>query len=1049
MVDCGFARYKLVVLQHVGSDSEQESSDGSESCRKPSKRARGEVQPSASKVPESHVSSPPPNITNTYGILSLWKKKPSGGSRPRAVGKRTPRFPVSFSYENVRGEKYFSPNRQGLKMKGNNNEDEVAHEIALALAEASQRRGSPQASQTPNKITESIMSSPTRKSQRKYFDLEASRSKPASSDIDGEDLEGSTEADTGELSKGRTNLMESGNGSRLFQKERILSAKKLEVDENYENHLNEIKEACSGTEESQRLGAGRAKFETEVSDAKSSRSSLQGSRKRNKKILFSKDEESAVDALQTLADLSLMMPGAEEDESMMQVKDEFDDHMDESGSQEAIVRGHSRKKSSGKLRTSQTISRVELASPRTSKPGKISVQNNAELEGQLESNQSTLRRKKKKGIASKTRKSEVHVEDDQNEPRELEVRDVGKNWNKMRRPSQSTSPTVVKMLDDSVCNGPRREGSDSAQSSVQPFAVNQANLSTKIRSRRKSDLKVPQMLKEPKLGEKIVGDQINDHLNSLHDKAFGLKKILSNCLLNERAQKWCMYEWFYSAIDYPWFAKREFVEYLYHVGLGHVPRLTRVEWGVIRSSLGKPRRFSEHFLKEEKQKLNQYRESVRTHYTELRDGIRDGLPTDLAKPLSVGQRVIAIHPKTRELHDGSVLTVDRSRCRVQFDRPELGVEFVKDIHCMPLNPIENMPASLARHTVVVDKFFENLNELNLNGQVKEYIKCPPREALENVNGLSHLSPAAYGMGVLNQRKVGAADSITQDRVGVAESVANQHTSSPHPNAQAQIHAKEADVQALAELTRALDKKEAVVLELRRMNDDVSENQKDGNTSLQDSEPFKKQYAAVLVQLHEANEQVSSAIYCLRQRNTYQGHIPAALVKQNVNHMDQAGLINSFELVTGQSHESGSNIKEIIESSKTKARTMVDVAIQAMCALKVDENTVEKTEEAVDYVNDQITLDDSCMPTAPETKSRNVSDEKETEIPSELISQCVATLLMIQKCTEREFPPADVAQILDSAITGLQPCCSMNLSAYAEIQKCMGIIRNQILALIPT
>jgi hypothetical protein len=46
-----------------------------------------------------------------------------------------------------------------------------------------------------------------------------------------------------------------------------------------------------------------------------------------------------------------------------------------------------------------------------------------------------------------------------------------------------------------------------------------------------------------------------------------------------------MSEWFYSAIDYPWFAKSEFVEYLNHVKLGHVPRLTRVEWGVIRRSV--------------------------------------------------------------------------------------------------------------------------------------------------------------------------------------------------------------------------------------------------------------------------------------------------------------------------------------------------------------------------------------------------------------------------------------------------------------------------------
>lgn len=94
------------------------------------------------------------------------------------------------------------------------------------------------------------------------------------------------------------------------------------------------------------------------------------------------------------------------------------------------------------------------------------------------------------------------------------------------------------------------------------------------------------------------------------------------------------------------------------------------------SSLGRPRRFSEQFLIEEKHKLNQYRESVRSHYAEILAGTKEGLPTDLAQPLIVGQHVIAIHPKTREIHDGSVLTVDHCRYRVQFDQPELGVEFV-------------------------------------------------------------------------------------------------------------------------------------------------------------------------------------------------------------------------------------------------------------------------------------------------------------------------------------------------------------------------------------
>lgn len=81
-------------------------------------------------------------------------------------------------------------------------------------------------------------------------------------------------------------------------------------------------------------------------------------------------------------------------------------------------------------------------------------------------------------------------------------------------------------------------------------------------------------------------------------------------------------------------------------------------------------------MKEEKHKLNQYRESVRSHYAEFFAGTKEVLPPDLAQPLIVGQRIVAVHPKTREIHDGSILTVDHRRCRVQFDQPELGVEFV-------------------------------------------------------------------------------------------------------------------------------------------------------------------------------------------------------------------------------------------------------------------------------------------------------------------------------------------------------------------------------------
>ncbi|KAF8053983.1 hypothetical protein N665_1358s0018 [Sinapis alba] len=180
---------------------------------------------------------------------------------------------------------------------------------------------------------------------------------------------------------------------------------------------------------------------------------------------------------------------------------------------------------------------------------------------------------------------------------------------------------------------------------------------------------------------------------SLQDRAISnenelLKEKITTCLSYPLLRRRCLFEWFYNAIDYPWFAKMEFNDFLNHLGLVHVPRLTRLEWNIIKSSLGITRRFSERFIQEERDKLKQFRESSRKFYTELRAGAREGLPTGSVQPLSVGNSVIAIHPETREIHDGKILSVDHDKCNVLFD--ELDIDLVMDIDCMPLHLLEYM-----------------------------------------------------------------------------------------------------------------------------------------------------------------------------------------------------------------------------------------------------------------------------------------------------------------------------------------------------------------------
>ncbi|XP_068463378.1 protein ALWAYS EARLY 3 isoform X2 [Phaseolus vulgaris] len=1038
-----------------GSDSGKESNDDAEISKKSQKRLRGK-HPSDNKPLDGHLS----DHSQSHSVAS--------GIRPHAVRKRTPRVPISYSIGKDIGERFFSSVRQGSKQMVDTND--VTHKIALALTEASQRGGSSKNSGSPEK---KFLSSPGLKSGKKHSKSEKAGAKFCSSELDDGSSElslGSTEGNNEDYS--RKTIHRSGReitGRGRNQEKKIKQyGKNLEPEGNLNKHLNDIKEASSGTDDGKIFI--KSSFNTDFVDAKNARSSYKGSRTKSKKLLLEKDEGSAFNALKTLADLSLMLPVTNPDtESSAQFKEGNHDVVGES-----------------KMETHKVFPKIE--STASSKFSKVFSDNGAvvpEAEGTLQLNAGFRKRKQK---SFNLKNDETHTGSHLSGSQKTKPTDeVKKSMVKGKRSSVGTAHSrqlkVVKSPGNlSSSTNEKRERDDSSFSPIKVSSTNQVSPLDRGRPRRKMEKPKP-MTQDLVVSTNTFSSQHNKSIASLPDGSFSQKGKLINCLSSHQMRRWCTFEWFYSAIDYPWFSKREFVEYLDHVGLGHVPRLTRIEWGVIRSSLGRPRRFSEQFLTEEKHKLHEYRESVRSHYAEILAGTKEGLPTDLAQPLIVGQRVIAIHPKTREIHGGSVLTVDHCRYRVQFDQLELGVEFVMDIDCMPLYPFENMPTSLMQHNISSAQINENFVELKPNGKLKQrkvagHTILSPSENSDTIKSL-HISATVHGTSTLS-KQVFSSSSKTQPKVVCSEIGNPQLASSSQSSLLEHVHSKEADTLAISELNRALDKKERVLSELKHMNDGISESQKYGDSSVKDSELFKRDYASVLKQLTDANEQVSSALFCLRQRNTYQASSSVFQLKPMANFDDPSGQASSSNCSACHNQESisQSHIAEIVESSRRKARTMVVQASQAMSNLRTTESKVERIEDAINFINNQLSVDEptassttfvpadslshasqdqltasvlnplaSCH--VQDTELNSSSDQNEMKIPSELISHCLATLFMIQKCTERQFPPADVAQVLDSAVTSLQPLCSKNLPIYGEIQKCMGIIRNQILALIPT
>ena len=169
---------------------------------------------------------------------------------------------------------------------------------------------------------------------------------------------------------------------------------------------------------------------------------------------------------------------------------------------------------------------------------------------------------------------------------------------------------------------------------------------------------------------------------------------------NERTRKWALAEWFMPGMDKDWFARNDFKRFVKHCNVDENSwsKQPRKKWRDVRKALGKVRRLSIPFLRDERIRLEYHRNAARAKVeanlkgqTLNKEEIEKlAAPNDTAElipipePFIVGQRVLAKHPSAKRAYVGSVLTVSKLNVRVQFDDPQLGSEQIKDIDVMGL-----------------------------------------------------------------------------------------------------------------------------------------------------------------------------------------------------------------------------------------------------------------------------------------------------------------------------------------------------------------------------
>ncbi|CAM6016402.1 unnamed protein product [Sphagnum balticum] len=966
-------------------------------------------------------------------------------NRSRTVGKRTSRFPVESTVE-MKMRHHVSPTNFPLQ-----DEEELESHVAAAHTLVSRRTASPSVSNTPSR--RNIRSDGSEESKEYDGATRASSSTHADKRV-GQDGKNPAACEVrSRLKRPTSKLVELHNVDDKYQ-----DAKDSYVNTDAENEQEEEEGHRHGN------GAGLVQVSKQEALGQWQQHPLQAPErpKKRSRQLFSGDSNSGLDALATLAASSLS--GMELDESLNAFADAAAAVEDNRGDADMAPENETspnQRDAMDKTKGEQANVKIELENVNLGGEGWEGVEKKdtgavVVVDRQPFTSPESQKQKRKTTVAKA--KPLAPEEDD-----EVSLKPHSKLKSAAGAKTVSSRP-VLKLLihgSETAAEGDlTSQGKEAIMEAGedQAIEIDESSLPLKLRSKKKA---VP---------EKFIAERV------------GSARV-THCLCT-KVRQWCMCEWFYSAIDLPWFARNEFVEYLNHAGLGHVPRLTRVEWGVIRSSLGKPRRLSKRFLEEEREKLATYRESVRTHYHELRIGLRECLPTDLAHPLTVGQKVIARHPKTREMHDGSILTVDRCRCRVQFDNPDLGVELVLDIDAMPIHQLENMPEVMRRCRVLVDgghyPLLQDAKDHKLRVALSAGVAA--RAALNEQLEWPACNVIPFSQIFLNdlskRAQVDSADSIRSAKAATNEAAAAaQKVGLSQPFGISQLQARDADVRALADLSRALDKKEALVAELCQMNDEANVK----CNGLRISEAFQRQYATVVLQLKEANKQVATALVQLRQRNKYQENVVPPWHRyspQGVYVLGSSVSANTGEL--GPLY-SGPGLAEMADSAKKHARLMVTTAVKAMDAVKEGEDAFQKlgcalesssSSEAEETVDPNFTVTRSqdrmlkrvndigvkSLPTTLEAVANGLiqhldqagfsSVNAEGASLLELMTSCVATLFMLQTLSDGTYSQSDVNQTLDTAFLSLLPKSAQNHCIYREIEQQLGIVKAQITAHIP-
>lgn len=467
-------------------------------------------------------------------------------------------------------------------------------------------------------------------------------------------------------------------------------------------------------------------------------------------------------------------------------------------------------------------------------------------------------------------------------------------------------------------------------------------------------------------------------------------------------------EFAYSAIDRGYFLRNEFKECLAELRLGNLPNLTRGEWSAVRSAMGRPRRLSLAFLDEERDKLERYRRDVRLVQQgkkPLYSTVDGPFVYQVPAPLSVGQRVSALHPFTRQLEVGAVLTVNIADgvYRVQFDTPDLGVHRVRDTDILPHGPLallypalsvsEAVPGAPKMGVTHKPHAPDDVWVLGEGGVYPaELAEMAQRGLLGGASTLPNVHPATAAAVAAAADAGNAGAAVGGAGMGGAghDGADSGGLFAGLTSATAQSELQMARLRSMALVQQLLDRKATLLETLRDANDDGS------RMRGAYSDSFRSGCTWVLMSLHTTNRELDAALRRMRR----------------IQSLLQLGAADNNS-VAAQARVQKERVRALLAACTARAHGTLTRALSG---------------------------GESGKPATVAPESAAEWEAAGTKSCGGLIALATRLVVAIRACSEGETTAGETWELLTIALESLRPEFAANMALYQELRDVVAALR---------